>query len=269
MKFGLFLALLVLLASTNVFGQQGGRIQGKQNRPSRIQPNELATGQNIDDSTGLNSNNAMTGGQRENQPTKIIQIVQGKNKPVTVIREPTQPITIVEDQSKPVTILREPAKPITIVEGEGSPVTIIEGQQKPITIVEGTNKSVPVVNQQTTPITVVPEDGKSDVNVQPGTGKLNVNPVDHNETDINTKPDVEGIDDHQQQGTSPTEDEPEDETTSVDEVCMKTFSLLYIFFNFRLVNYLKRVYMLVVTLFSLNIVHPLLIQFNMMLMVHV
>jgi hypothetical protein len=203
MKFGLFFAFLVLLASTNVFGQQGGRTRERKDRLNRIKTDGLDAGQDTRIDTG--SDNVIKGTQRDSQPVTATDVIHNENKPITQV----------QDESKP------------------------------------------------------------------GTEEVDRRPEDYDEAHENVNPDIVQVD-HKPQG--PIKGSPADEnqldgnSTSAEDVkdrepisvvCIKTFSFIYIFFNFRLTQYLKSLFMLVVTLFSSNIVHQLLIPFNMILMVHI
>jgi hypothetical protein len=94
MKFGLFLALLVLLASTNVFGQQDTRTtKERKNRRNRI--NDDIEGEQTN---RLNSAETIT------DETKPVSLVQGDAKTDAVGTDDTKPVTIVEDVSKSTTV---------------------------------------------------------------------------------------------------------------------------------------------------------------------
>lgn len=96
MKFGLFLALLVLLASTNVFGQQGGR----KHRQDRTQTDQLAT---------------TNDGLRD--PNKPVAVVREETKPVAIIHDADQPITLENNNGKPIRVTNDARKPIKVIYG--------------------------------------------------------------------------------------------------------------------------------------------------------
>jgi uncharacterized lipoprotein YbaY len=83
MKFGLFLALLVLLASTNVFGEQGGKTWEKKSRTNRLTNKDGTVDQDDQDRTGVSLGNTKTGVQYDGQTTNV-QVGQSGSKPVTV-----------------------------------------------------------------------------------------------------------------------------------------------------------------------------------------
>jgi len=322
MKFGLFLALLVLLASTNVFGQQGGTTKIRQNRRNQVKTDEVEPDQEQSDHTGVDSDHVMTGGRHENQPVKTTDFEQAENKSRAVTREDTTPITDtheeinsgVEDLHRKPTHRDDVREKFPTKTGrfdhdaedtDGTHVNVnakLGGQrsslktedhdtvpEKVTVSEEGTNiktedhDAVPekvTVSEEGTNLTtedhdIVPEDATVSVE---GT---DLTTEDHDIVPEDVKPGMNVTDRTPSMPIKephPDQEQVEGEPMGVDgikdkvpvsEVCIKTFSFRYTFLNFRLLHYLKIAFMLVVTLFLSNIIQHLLIQFNMILMVHV
>jgi hypothetical protein len=148
MKFGLFLALLVLLASTNVFGQQQGKTKYTKNRQNQVNNVEFEDDQDQHVLTGSNSDNVVVTIPHQGQSVKTTDLGQDGSKPIAVIRQETKPITVVREGTKPVT-----------EDFHGQPSDHDDVQEK----------------------------------VQPNTGKVNHNAEGDDETHVNVKPGVQGV----------------------------------------------------------------------------
>lgn len=102
MKIGIFIALLVLVASTEVIGQRASS-KDRSSRP-----------------------------KNENDATVQVQL---DGKPITVIHEETKPLIVSEETSKPVTVVRVETKPATIVKEVSKPITVERGDSRSVTVV--------------------------------------------------------------------------------------------------------------------------------------
>jgi hypothetical protein len=185
MKIGLFLALLVLLASTNVFGEEG---RGKKGHPTKI---ETGTGETVETSGGdstvvsdggstvvsgggstvVSSEKVVTGGQvvgdssqtvvttkTESQPTETISVVRHETQPVTVTREETKKIKVLKESIVPVTTITKETKNVTVIRKETLPVTVEHKTTKNVTVLREEEVPVKVITQETRPGTVVTEE---------------------------------------------------------------------------------------------------------------
>ena len=147
MKIGIFIALLVLAASTEVSGQR----TSPKDRSSRPKNEDGATEQVQLDSKPITV---------VREETKPVTIVQDISRPVTVVREETKPVIVSQEISKPVTIVREETKPVTLVQDASRPVTVIREETKPLIVSQEVSKPVTVVHEDTRPMTVVQEVSK-------------------------------------------------------------------------------------------------------------
>jgi len=163
MKFGLFLGLLVLLASTNIFGEKQIKTI-KEDRPSRFE---------------------------------TVDEVQDKDKPVTTIKEETQPVkvvrqgprhkTIIREETRPTEVVVEEKRPTEVVLKEKRPTEVVVEEKRPTEAVREDKRPVEVLHEETTPVPEVHEDVKpvdtgierqpdSHIKLQPGADILEVKP---------------------------------------------------------------------------------------------
>lgn len=101
MKFGLFVALLVLLVSTNVFGDNDKRstIKNKKDFKNQIKVGEVDVNQNHRNRTGFNSDNVLMNASHTNQPVKTTDVGEDESKPVVLTSEETTPIIVVHEET--------------------------------------------------------------------------------------------------------------------------------------------------------------------------
>jgi len=145
MKIELFIALLVLLASTNVFGQNTGKSSGRKGRPSRVGSTTVTTDQqdlpSSDADTvvinGQHDDNAeeLTGGTETiRQPGQTVSRVRGNTKNIEIMHDDTKPVTLLQEETVPVSVMSEETrrKPVKIVREETKPVTLIHEESVPV-----------------------------------------------------------------------------------------------------------------------------------------
>jgi hypothetical protein len=160
MKIGLFLALLVLLASTNVFGQKpSGRkshLEKTKTIPDGIESED-------GDHTGIKTDKVVTDGLGDGELSQTGFDHETEHLPkktvTTIVREETVPgTTVVRDEKKTVTTVREETVPsVTFVREEKKPVTIVREETVPSTTIvrEETVPSTTIVREETVPSTTV------------------------------------------------------------------------------------------------------------------
>jgi uncharacterized lipoprotein YbaY len=179
MKFGLFIALLVFLASTNIFGQE-------LSSDSRVQVKNtglLGDESGFDIGSGVLSNNAVTGDQGIGTPSENVETTKTKV---------TSDGTVVHTDRKPTgEVVKIKVKP---------DVTIVQTENKPsITGVQSESKSVVEIKTGTKPdSTVVSEGIKSSVDrgVVKDDGERPLEPLPHQESNVATKPGVQILGNH-------------------------------------------------------------------------
>jgi hypothetical protein len=167
MKIELFVALLVLLASTNVFGQtdrsdpiQTGKT-GLDRDQGVIKSERIVLGGTHDggDRNVVTSEKIVIGRPHEgdssktiivpdtdNRPIKTIETVHKENVPVTIVRDETRP-TIVGEETVPVTVVTDDTKRPTDGEhgSETRPKTDEESSKDKETLhKDGKNKKIDV-----------------------------------------------------------------------------------------------------------------------------
>ena len=217
MKLGLFLAFLVLVASTNVQGQRGEKTRERKDRTR---------------TDGIESDQSVTPTDRLRETNKPIAVIREETKPITILHDADKPVTIVDDGSKPITVIHDADKPITILDVDSKPIKVVEndvqphtGDLQPTSVDDGRVKKRPIKGQftstQRNPIDEDQENGRSDAKEHDHSSedhdKIHENkesdrrPEDHDEERFDKKPHKTS------EGSSVNEDYPDSETVPVDE----------------------------------------------------
>jgi hypothetical protein len=233
MKFGLFLALLVLLASTNVFGQEVKRSSRRKHRPIS---DEMASDDVVKTTVGLQDESKPVSVIRED--SKSIKVVHDDVRPDTEefrrrptdrddLRTETKVVTTLTSKGKPVTDLRDDSKSTEFLRDNVRPDTEefrrrptnrddLVTEKKVVTTVTTKEKSVTDIRDDSKSTESVPDD------VQPDTEEFRDRPADHDDVheDIKlTSTTVETVvhDDVRPDSEVVDHDRPFENTTLTDE----------------------------------------------------